>query len=221
MFRIFVTENPGTFGIPNRILLTIRSGLFKTDKTGTVPGKARRMGSLHSLKITDATPIRIKTTRNRERLQDEICALLGYYASLSGSSVPTFRDILSAPSLSVKKYKKKAFFLDFLAVEDWTDSLFRKLSSWTYWPLKMGPIGCPETSVKNYHSPLRNTPEERRSHVHRGGSLKSHRRLQDVSTLWTLPVVTYAFTGRHYDSGQWYDGTPVSGGTSVQQPGGV
>jgi len=29
-----------------------------------------------------------------------------------------------------------------------------KKSSWTYWPLKMGPIGCPETSVGNYHSTL-------------------------------------------------------------------
>jgi hypothetical protein len=25
----------------------------------------------------------------------------------------------------------------------------------------MGPIRCPETSVKEYHSTLRNTPEER------------------------------------------------------------
>jgi hypothetical protein len=43
---------------------------------------------------------------------------------------------------------------------------------WTSWPLKMGPIRCPETSVKGYHSTLRNTPEERRSHQHRGGRLK-------------------------------------------------
>jgi hypothetical protein len=28
---------------------------------------------------------------------DEICALVGYYAALSGSSVPTFRDNLSVP----------------------------------------------------------------------------------------------------------------------------
>jgi hypothetical protein len=30
-----------------------------------------------------------------------------------------------------------------------------------------------QTSVKDYHSALRNTSEERRSHQHRGGSLKS------------------------------------------------
>jgi len=41
------------------------------------------------------------------------------------------------------------------------------------WPLKMWPLDCPETSVRNYHSTLRNIPEERRSHLHRGGSLKS------------------------------------------------
>jgi hypothetical protein len=29
------------------------------------------------------------------------------------------------------------------------------------WPLKMGPIRCPETSVNNYHTTLRNITEER------------------------------------------------------------
>jgi hypothetical protein len=39
--------------------------------------------------------------------------------------------------------------------------------------LKIGPIGCPETSIRNWHSMLRKIPEEGRSHVHRGTSLKS------------------------------------------------
>jgi hypothetical protein len=42
------------------------------------------------------------------------CALLGYYAALSGSSVPTFRDSLSIPSSRVKKSKKKLFGLGYL-----------------------------------------------------------------------------------------------------------
>jgi hypothetical protein len=74
---------------------------------------------------------------------DEICSLLGYYTALSDRSVPTFRDNISVPS------------------------------SWTSWPLKMGLIGCPETSLQNYHPTLRNIPQERRSHLHRGGSLES------------------------------------------------
>jgi len=37
----------------------------------------------------------------------------------------------------------------------------------------MGLTGCSETSAMNYHYKLRNIPEERRSHLHRGGSLKS------------------------------------------------
>jgi hypothetical protein len=56
-------------------------------------------------------------------------------------------------------------------------------SLWKYWlrrqmlssgllPLKMGPIGCPETSVRNHHYSLRNKPEERSSQLLRGGSLK-------------------------------------------------
>jgi hypothetical protein len=36
-------------------------------------------------------------------------------------------------------------------------------STWIFWPLKMGPISCPKTSVRNYHYTLRNIPEERRS----------------------------------------------------------
>jgi hypothetical protein len=46
-------------------------------------------------------------------------------------------------------------------------------SSWTSWSLKMGPIRCPETSVKDYHSTLRNIPEECRFHQHHSRSLKS------------------------------------------------
>jgi hypothetical protein len=44
----------------------------------------------------------------------------------------------------------------------------------------MGPTGGPDTSVWNYHSKLRKIPEERRSYLHRGGSLKS-RILGDTS----------------------------------------
>jgi hypothetical protein len=42
-------------------------------------------------------------------------------------------------------------------------------------PLKMGQIGCPETSVKNYNYPLHNNTEERSSHIFRGGNLKSRK----------------------------------------------
>jgi hypothetical protein len=47
----------------------------------------------------------------------EICALLGYYAALSGSSVPTFRDNRSVLPT------REAFFFDFLAHGDGTDRL--------------------------------------------------------------------------------------------------
>jgi hypothetical protein len=38
--------------------------------------------------------------------------------------------------------------------------------------MKIDPIGCLATSVRNYHFSLRN-PEEQSSHLLRGGSLKS------------------------------------------------
>jgi hypothetical protein len=77
-----------------------------------------------------------------------------YRSHLQGSrspSLPTFRDNVSVPSSRLKKSK----------------------NSWTSWPLKMGPIRCPETSGKDYPSAQRYNPEECRSHQHRGGSLKS------------------------------------------------
>ena len=63
----------------------------------------------------------------------------------------------------------------------------KTLSSWISWPLKMGPIGCPETSVWNCHSMLCNSPEECRPHVHRGGSTKSliYCRSTEMYTCWT------------------------------------
>jgi hypothetical protein len=42
--------------------------------------------------------------------------------------------------------------------------IFKGQAVRTAWPLKMGPIGCPETSVTNYKSTLRNMPKERRPH---------------------------------------------------------
>jgi hypothetical protein len=58
-----------------------------------------------------------------------------------------------------------------------TQHRFNATRSWTFqalnsWLLKMGPIGCPERSVRNYHSTMGNIPEERRSHLRDGGSLK-------------------------------------------------
>ena len=40
-------------------------------------------------------------------------------------------------------------------------------------PLKMGPTGCPETSLRNYNCTPCNIPEESRSHLLCGGSPKS------------------------------------------------
>jgi len=42
------------------------------------------------------------------------------------------------------------------------------------WPLNMGPIAYPETSVRNYYYTPCNDSEERSSHPLQGASLKSH-----------------------------------------------
>jgi len=48
-----------------------------------------------------------------------------------------------------------------------------------------GPTGCPETPVRNYNYTLRYIPEERRSHLLFGGSLKSFT-VWLVTTLYQL-----------------------------------
>ena len=51
--------------------------------------------------------------------------------------------------------------------------IFLVLSFEFFSPEKTGPIGCPETSVRNDHYSLRNDSEERSSHPLRGRSLQS------------------------------------------------
>jgi hypothetical protein len=70
-----------------------------------------------------------------------------------------------------------------LTPEDWTDSLS--------WPLKMGPMGCAETSLGNYHYSLRNMAGERSWHLLRGGSQKSS--MMSVFGVAELVTVTLDF----------------------------
>jgi hypothetical protein len=55
---------------------------------------------------------------------DEICALLGYYAALGGSSVPTFRDYLTVPIFKGQELQE-----DFVTFEDETDRLSQKVGT--------------------------------------------------------------------------------------------
>jgi len=56
--------------------------------------------------------------------------------------------------------------------------------------LKLGPIGCPETSVRNCRYSLRNNPEERSSPLLRGGILKSRTINRSV---WRLLISKFAW----------------------------
>jgi hypothetical protein len=83
--------------------------------------------------------------------------LLRCHAALIFSYLPTFRDNLSVPYSRVKQSTKNILY-----------NLVPKCSrlfTWSAWHLKMGMIGCPETSVNNYQPIPRNKPEERRAHT--------------------------------------------------------
>ena len=55
----------------------------------------------------------------------------------------------------------------------------------------MVPIGCPETSVRNYRYSLRNSPEERSSQLLPGGSLKSHKNFHCLQVVNMLHIAVF------------------------------
>jgi hypothetical protein len=57
-------------------------------------------------------------------------------------------------------------------------------SAWTAWPSKLGPTGCPKTSVTFYQSMQHKVPEEHRSHLHCRRSLKSCMLVPCYNTAW-------------------------------------
>jgi len=69
--------------------------------------------------------------------------------------------------------KTYAFLTPALYGGEWSVSIAtsaHRLAGWVVagadmdsWPLKMGPVGCLVTSVRNYHFSSRNNPEERSS----------------------------------------------------------
>jgi hypothetical protein len=80
----------------------------------------------------------------------EVCAVLHYHIGSSVNFLPTFRGKLSVPSSKAKK----------------STECSSSESEEQYKPLKMGSIGCPESSVRNYHYFLRNNPVEGVSQCH-------------------------------------------------------
>ena len=68
---------------------------------------------------------------------------MGYCAASSGNILATFRDYL--PICPIFRFRN----------------------------LKIRPIGCTETSVRNYHYSLRNNPEQHSSNLLSGGSVRS------------------------------------------------
>ena len=79
------------------------------------------------------------------------------------------------PIASATKYMKSALFWSItqcrlvVFLSKFRDlsvpySVAKTSTTWIFLPLKIGPISCPETSVKNYQYRLRNIPEERRSY---------------------------------------------------------
>jgi hypothetical protein len=76
---------------------------------------------------------------------EEIFTFRRFYGSCIGKFSLAFRDKISLPFSGAKKSKIKVFFISCL--------------------LKIGPISCPETSVRIYHAALLNNPEELKSHL--------------------------------------------------------
>ena len=85
------------------------------------------------------------------------------------------------------------------------------------WPLKMGPIGCPETSVRNYHYSLRNNSEERISNPWHSEVSKTFTQLESLVRSLTH-IESFIQTGQHKHGKTriWFDA--VGGTVSVTMP---
>jgi hypothetical protein len=81
---------------------------------------------------------------------------------------------------------KKSFHLKGSRSLSWTSWPSR-----TSWPLKMGPIRCPETSVQKYNSMLRNIPEEHRSHLHIAAEAWNHANFKHLLSYWIYLVIPF------------------------------
>jgi hypothetical protein len=72
------------------------------------------------------------------------------------------------------------------------------------WPLKMRPIGCPETSVRNYHCTVRNSPEGRSSPEAWNHACVNTVWFFGMQLCWTLATVCLSFGTRLWDSTSHY-----------------
>ena len=72
-------------------------------------------------RVLRKSPQFLRGTKWKIKVGHQTRDLLEYYAALSGSSVPTFRDNLSVPII--------IFFLDFLTLEDGTHRLTRNVGT--------------------------------------------------------------------------------------------
>ena len=99
--------------------------------------------------------------------------------SFSQEQLTTYSYAPNCVQASIYCYKRSAFFvsasnLNSIFNENWPLLGHYATCSVIFIPT-FRDRDCPETSVKNYRYSLRNDPEERSSHPLRGGSLKSRR----------------------------------------------
>jgi hypothetical protein len=79
-------------------------------------------------------------------------------------SFNTLLQILGSKRQNLVHNKILTILIKFWAVSLWVGSTIHLISGFRRdsWPVKLGPIRCPETSVNNYHTTPRNIPKERR-----------------------------------------------------------
>jgi len=96
-----------------------------------------------------------------------------FYTEEEGSEVYWLSSLRKDTAANCMRMTKKKFFWYFrqhgnVVCYQRFGTAYR--SQKTAWPLQMGPIGCPKTSLTNDQSTLC------RRHLHRGGSLKSRKK---------------------------------------------
>jgi hypothetical protein len=124
----------------------------------------------------------------------------GHWSWRGRATLPLPKKFHEICSLFLRSYSEQnsLFFTDVSGGESLLVSFLRVKNS----KKKIARIGCPETSVKNYHSIVRKIPKYRRSLLHRGGRLKSCLTVpclldRTMDSLRMLNVPRFLFGVRH------------------------
>jgi hypothetical protein len=111
--------------------------------------------------------------------KSQVATRISEYKPNSKGKMEILRMVNGTPDMLLWDFIQRPVVITYRRFD--TASMVKKLKKPNNsWFLKLGLIGCPETSVRNYLSTPREISEKCRPHSHRGGSMK----LRKENEIW-------------------------------------